>query len=111
MKLLVLLLSATISINCLAQEINNISIWGNLGFGMTTSKYSDSDAGFSANYGVSGKYNHYVLSIKRYNHTEFSFKNLQEKTNSISLLLGLSSSVFYKKHNLLKVKYGMLTYN
>ena len=100
MKILLIFLVSFIFINeSFSQDNNHYSVWGNFGGGLAFADYSnESGGGFSVNYGVSGKYDFYIASIKRHNNIEFSFKSPQEKLNSTSFLVGLSNNVFEKNN-------------
>jgi len=89
-----------LSLEGLSQKDNKCSVWGNFGGGLAFADFSNvGGGGFSINYGVSGKYDFYIASIKRHNNKEFSLKSPQEKLNSTSLLVGLSNNVFRKESN------------
>ena len=99
-KLFFVLALVLLSIENYSQDNNRFSVWGNFGGGLAFADYSnESGGGFSVNYGVSGKYDFYIASIKRHNNMEFSFKSPQEKLNSTSFLVGLSNNVFKKENN------------
>jgi hypothetical protein len=83
-----------LSMESFSQDNHQYSVWGNFGGGLSFAKYSRGTGGFSVNYGISGKYDFYMASIKRHNNMEFSFASPQEKLNSTSFLLGLSNNVF-----------------
>lgn len=90
-----------LSMEGLSQNDHKYSVWGNFGGGLAFADYSnEGGGGFSLNYGVSGKYDFYIASIKRHNNMEFSFKIPNEKLNSTSFLIGLSNNVFRNEsHN------------
>jgi len=99
-SIIVISLIVFLSIDSFSQDNHQYSIWGNFGGGLAFADYSnESGGGFSVNYGVSGKYDFYMVSVKRHNNMEFSFKSPQEKLNSTSFLVGLSNNVFKKENN------------
>src|SRR5690606_38034242 len=84
-SIIVISLIVFLSIDSFSQDNHQYSIWGNFGGGLAFADYSnESGGGFSVNYGVSGKYDFYMVSVKRHNNMEFSFKSPQEKLNSTS---------------------------
>ncbi|MDY0083561.1 MAG: hypothetical protein RBR74_10295 [Ignavibacteriaceae bacterium] len=89
-----------LSLEGFSQNNHQYSIWGNFGGGLAFADYSnEGGGGFSLNYGISGKYDFYIASIKRHNNMEFSFKIPNEKLNSTSFLIGLSNDVFKNENN------------
>ena len=107
-KILFVLFFVFLSIGNYSQDKKHFSIWGNVGGGLSYLKYSDGYGGFSVNYGLSSRFDKWIISAKYRNENEFSFQTPNEKFNSVCLLFGLSNKLL-KENRVVELNINMLS--
>ena len=77
----IIILIVLITTQNFSQNNNNFSIWGNVGGGISYLNYSSGTGGFSVNYGLSSRFDKWIIGVEYRNDSEFTFDNPNEEFN------------------------------
>lgn len=81
-------------VSSFAQETKQWTVYGNAGLGLSKVNYSDSEGGILALFGVTVKYDHWLLHYDRSINNEIELFKPEEKITSHAIFLGYSLQPF-----------------